>query len=320
MANRRQLLLGVASLAAAQAARAQKEPPVVGVVMFALDTAPFQANFRQGLRELGYEEGRNLRLEWRAAAGQPELAAQHANELVRLGVSVIVAEFTPAVLAARKATSTIPIVMAPAGDPVTLGLVASLSRPGGNVTGFSNLVVELAGKRLQLLRAMVPGLANVGLVVSGSDPLDQSLVSTARLAAQSVSLQLHVANLKPSDDVDAVFERLSVQGCKAVIVPGNLPAQPQRVANAALRWRMASISLVSNFPEAGGLAFYGASLPDIQRRAAATVDRLLQGTRPGDMPVEQPTVFEFVLNLSTARRLGLDLPESVRLQATKVIE
>lgn len=314
------MLGGAISLAALGVTHAQSKSPIIGVVMFALDTEPFQANFRQGLRELGYEEGRNLRLEWRAAAGKPELAMQHAAELVRLGVSVIVAEFTPAALAAKKATSTIPIVMAPAGDPVGSGLVASLAHPGGNVTGYSNIVGELAGKRLQLLRAMVPGLANVGLLVSGTDPLDQSFVSTTQLAAQRASMQVHVATVKQPDDVDSAFEKLNFQRCGAVIVPGNLPAPPQRVASTALRWRMASISLVGNFPEAGGLAFYGASLADIQRRVAATVDRLLRGARPADLPVEQPTLFEFVLNLSTARGLGLQVPQSVLLQATKVVE
>jgi putative ABC transport system substrate-binding protein len=301
-------------------AQPSRDMPRIGVLVFTPMAPAVQDGFRQGLRDHGYVEGRNIVVEWRSAEGRTDRAKAMAAELVRLKVNVIVAEFTPAVQAAKDATSTIPIVMAPAGDPVAMGLVASLARPGGNVTGLSNVAAELSGKRFELLRDFLPGVARVGLLINGTDPLDKAFVDATRAAASSAGIQLHVAAVPRAEDLEAALSGMTEAGARAVIVPGNLPIPAGLIAQSIQRHRLPSISLLSQFPEAGGLMSYGASPNDIRRRAVAYVDRVLKGASPADLPVERPTTFELVINRKTATALGLSLPPSLVLRADRVIE
>lgn len=320
--RRQWLLVALAAAALAPWARAQPSSRVarIGVITWMPQPQAFQAAFRQRLRELGWEEGRNLQIEWRAADAQAARVDALAAELVNLKVEVIVAEFTPAALAARRATNVIPIVMAPAGDPVSTGLVASLARPGGNVTGLSNVATELSGKRLEILQRTVLGLSRVGLLVFGRDPLDKSFIDATRSAAAAAGLGLYLAEVPTALDIDAAFLALRSAAVGAVIVPGNLPVAPSRTAELALRHRLPSIGVVSNYPAQGGLMAYAPNLTDLRRRSAGYVDRLLRGAEPQDLPVEQPTVFELVINVGTAKALGLAIPQAVLLRADEVIE
>ena len=305
---------------AVDAQQPARELPRIGVLMFTPMTTAAQDGFRQGLRHHGYLEGQNILVEWRSAEGRTDRAHAVAAEFVRLKVSVIVAEFTPAVQAAKNATQTIPIVMAPAGDPVASGLVASLARPGGNITGLSNIAAELSGKRFELLRELIPGVARVGLLIHGADPLDKTFVDETRTAAARAGIQVHVASVPRPEDLDVALLGMTRERVGAVIVQGNLPVPVRQIAQSALRHRLPSMSLLSQFPEAGGLMSYGASLIDIQRRAATYVDKILKGARPADLPVESPTTFELVINRKTARALGLAVPASALLRADRVIE
>jgi putative ABC transport system substrate-binding protein len=318
------LIVAVAgsALGAALSAQAQlsRQMPRVGVLVFTPMAPAVQDGFRQGLRDHGYVEGRNVVVEWRSAEGRTERAKAMAAELVKLKVNVIVAEFTPAVQAAKDATSTIPIVMASAGDPVATGLVASLARPGGNVTGLSNVAAELSGKRFELLREILPGVARVGLLIHGADPLDKAFVQGTQAAASSAGIQLNVATVPRPEDLEPALAGMTKAGVAAVIVPANLPVPAHVIAQSAQRHRLPSISLVSQFPESGGLMSYGASLLDIRRRAVGYVDKILKGATPANMPVERPTTFELVINRKTAAALGLSLPPSLILRADRVIE
>ncbi|MCW5637559.1 MAG: ABC transporter substrate-binding protein [Rubrivivax sp.] len=318
MRRRPVLAAGAAAVCCASFAQGSREPRI-GVITWMPQPMVFRKEFLEGMREFGWEEGRNLRIDWRAADARAERVDALVAELIELNVDVIVAEFTPVAMAARKATATIPIVMAPAGDPVSTGLVASLARPGGNVTGLSNIAAELAGKRLELLQQAVPGLTRVGLLVYGRDPLDRSFVDSTREAAAAAGLRLHLAEVPTAADLDRAFASLRGAGVAAAVVPGNLPAEPARAAELALRQRLPTIGVISNWPLHGGLMAYAPNLADLQRRAAGYVDRLLRGAKPQDLPVEQPTRFELVLNGRTARALGMNLPQSLLLRADKVI-
>jgi putative ABC transport system substrate-binding protein len=231
---------------------------------------------------------------------------------------VIVANLTPAVQAANDATRTIPIVMASAGDPVGTGFVQSLPRPGGNITGLTGMSAELSGKRVELLREMLPGLGRLGMLVNASNPFAPSLVEETQLAAKRLALHLHVIDVRRPEQVDSALAELARQRAGAVIVDAALT--PWRAAELALKHRLPSISNQRHFVDAGGLMFHGAELADVQRRAAGYVAKILKGARPADLPVEQPTRFDLVINLRTARALGLSVPPALLLQATNVLE
>jgi len=294
--------------------------PRIGVLVFTPLGKSVQDGFRQGFRDHGYIEGQNIVVEWRSAAGNTDRASAMAAELVRLKVNVIVAEFTPAVQAAKNSTHTIPIVMAPAGDLVAMGLVKSLARPGGNVTGVSNVAAELSGKRLELIRELLPTVTRVGLLIQGADPLDKAFVDETKTAASNAGIQLHVAPVPRAADLEAALSEMTRAGVGALIVPGYLTIPAQEVARSAQRHRLPSISLLSQFPEAGGLMSYGASSVDIRRRAIGYVDKILKGAKPADLPVEQPTDYELVINLKTAKTLGITIPPSMLLRADQVVE
>jgi putative ABC transport system substrate-binding protein len=313
-------LLVLAGFSTAHSQAPSGELPRVGVLMFMMMTKDAQEDFRQGLREHGYVEGKNIVVEWRSAEGRTDRVDALAAELVRLKVRVIVAEFTPAVRAAKNATQTIPIVMASAGDPVATGLVASLSRPGGNVTGFTNLAAELSGRRLDLLREIIPGLKRVGLLFHGADPLDKAFEVETRTAAAKAGIELEVRKVPRKEDLEPALSVMTKERVGAVIILGNLPVPVEQTARLAVQHRLPTISLLNQFAEAGGLMSYGASVSDIRRRTANYVDRILKGAKPADLPVEQPTKFELVVNRKTARILGIAIPPSVLVQADRVIE
>ena len=313
----------VASLVVVAAARVQAQGadvPRIGVLLFISATNAAQEAFRQGLRDHGWVDGQNIAVEWRSAEGRAERAAPLAAELVRLGVRVIVTEFTLATVAARNATRTIPIVMAPAGDPVASGLVESLARPGGNVTGFSNIAAELSDKRVEFLREAIPQLSRLGMLIHGGDPLEKAFIDETRRVASKVGIQVVVASVPRADELEPAFRRLTSERVEGVVVLGNVPTSTQRIAQQALRARLPTISLLPQFADDGGLMSYGASLSDIHRRAASFVDRILKGARPGDLPVELPTKVDLVINRRTAATLGLTLPPALLLRADRVIE
>jgi putative ABC transport system substrate-binding protein len=279
------LLLVVAPVAEAQP-QAGKVPRI-GVLTFTELTAALQEAFRQGLRDHGYVEGQNVLVEWRAAEGRPDRAKALAAELVELKVDVIVANLTPAVQAAKDATRTIPIVMASAGDPVGTGFVASLARPGGNITGMTGISAELSGKRIELLRELIPGLTRVGLVVNTSNPFAKPFVAETQAAAKRAGIQLHVEDVRRPQQVGAAFSALTRRHVGAVIVDGALTAW--QAAELAGQHRLPSISNQRHYVDAGGLMSHGAQFADVHRRAASYVDKILKGSRPGDLPVERPT-------------------------------
>jgi putative tryptophan/tyrosine transport system substrate-binding protein len=270
MNRRRFLVTSMAGALSAPVRPASAQPPAggiprVGVLMFMPMTKLAQDDFRRGLREHGYVDGQNVAIEWRSAEGRIDRAHALADELVRLRVSVIVAEFTPAAQAAKKATGAIPIILASAGDPVATGLVASLARPGGNITGFTNLAAGLSGKRLELLREVIPRLARVGLLILGTDPLDKAFVDETRSAATRGGIPVSVAAVPRPADIDAALAGMAKEPVGAVIVPANLPVPLRQLADLTLRHRLPSISLLNQFAEAGGLMSYGASVSDIRR-------------------------------------------------------
>jgi ABC-type uncharacterized transport system substrate-binding protein len=278
--------------------------------------------FRQGLKELGYVEGQNFVLEYRSADGQAERFPDLARELVRLNVEVIVTRGTPSALAAKRATRTIPIVMASSGDPVATGIVASLARPGGNVTGLSAVATEIQGKQLEVLREMAPQIARVGFLFNMSNPVLQAQWKEAQLAARSVGLQALLLDVRAVRDLEPAFRAAAEQRTGAVIVGVDALTQAHRsqIIEALSRRHLPSISREREFVDAGGLMSYGVHYADLYRRAAAYVDKIFKGARPADLPVEAPTRFELVINLRTAKALGLTIPQSVLVRADEVIQ
>jgi putative ABC transport system substrate-binding protein len=312
------LVGGILTASLAAWAQSVGKVPRIGVLTFTQMTDALQEAFRQGLRDHGYMEGQNILVEWRAAEGRSDRAKNLAVELVALKVDIIVANLTPAVQAAKDATRTIPIVMASAADPVGSGFVASLAHPGGSITGITGISAELAGKRIELLRDLIPGLTRVGLLVNPTNPFAMSLVDETRAAAKRAGVQLTVVDVRRSQAVDAAFSALTKQHAGAVIVDAALTAW--RAADLAILHRLPSISNQRNFVDSGGLMSHGAQFVDVQRRAASYVDKILKGAKPADLPVEQPTKFELVINLKTAKALGLTIPPSLLQRADQVIE
>lgn len=323
MTTRRNVLAVLGSvLAAPFTARAQelKKVPRIGVLLTTEMSEPYRESLRQSLRDHGYVEGKNILIEWRAADGRPDRAKTLAMELAQLKVAIIVANQTPAVQAAKDATSTIPIVMAPAADPVAAGLIGSLSRPGGNITGVTGSSVELAGKRIELLQEVIPGLSRVGLLFYGGGSVTKAYVEENQTAAKRLGVQLHAIDLRRAEDVNAAFATLAKAGVGAVVLQAVQAAPGWRAAEIAVQHRLATISFNKEFPQSGGLLSYGTHRDDVHRRAAAYVDKILKGARPADLPVEQPTRFELVINRKTAKALGITIPPALLLRADQVIE
>ena len=283
---------------------------------------PFADAFRRGLRPLGYVEGENIAIEWRYTEGQSDRAAALARELVQLGVDVIVAHFTPAVRAAMVATQTIPIVMAPAGAPVQSGFVDSLAHPGGNVTGLSAMDAELGGKRLQLLREVIPNLARVAALASSvsTDPFSRPFVDDMQAAATIAGIQLVPVLVNGPNDFENAFAAMAKAEAQAVIVQGLFDPHRKIIIELAAKHRLPVMSGNRETAAAGGLISYSAKFAALYERAALYVDKILKGAKAADLPVEQPTKFEMVVNIKTARALGLTASPLLLAEADEVIE
>ncbi len=331
MIDRRTFLAGTGAvlLAAPLAAEAQQAAKVarIGYLVTSLAARPHQQeSFRQGLRDLGYVEGRNVVIEYRDAEGKFERLPALAAELVALKVDVIVTTGgTPAALAAKQATKTIPIVFAVAADPVGTGLVTSLARPGGNVTGLSNLSQELVGKRLEQLKQAVPGVSRVAVLwqpgVLG-ERTEQDLLKGAEVAARALGVRLQVVEARGPADFDRAFSDMTSArvGALTMLTSVMFFNERRRLVDLAAKTRLPAVYPAREFVDAGGLMAYGANIPDMFRRAATYVDKILKGAKPGDLPVEQPTKFELVINLKTAKTLGLTIPPSLLQRADEVIQ
>jgi putative tryptophan/tyrosine transport system substrate-binding protein len=279
--------------------------------------------FWAGLRELGYVDGQNLSLEYRYSGGQQERLLDLARELARLPLDLIVAEKADAVAAAKEATSTIPIVMAIHSDPLGTGAVASLDRPGGNVTGLSALAAQLPAKRIELLRQTSPSVSRVAIFYDHTYRPGQHAAAQAKTASDAFGLELLDFDVRTPADFDTAFEaarRAGVDGLLQMISDPFIQSQRNRIVEFAAQHRLASMHSDRAWVIAGGLMAYGASYPAIYRRSAYYVDRILKGAQPADLPVEQPTTFELVVNLRTARALGLTIPQHVLQQATEAVE
>ncbi len=282
--------------------------------------ARFEA-FRQRLRELGYEEGKNIVIERRAADEKRDRLPALAAELVRLKVVVIVTTAGPVTRAAKAATSTIPIVMTNDPDPVANGFVASLARPGGNITGLSTLAPELSGKRLETLREVVPKLSRVAVVGTSTSPGYAQVRKELELVGKAFKVQLQYLDVLDSKDIETAFRAASKGRADGVLTLNSfiLLSQRAQVAELAAKNRLPAIYHQSEYVEAGGLMFYGVNLLDLHRRAATYVDKILKGAKPADLPVEQPMKFEFIVNLKAAKQIGLTIPPNVLVRADKVI-
>lgn len=330
MNNRRKLLvaLGASVLAAPLGAFAQQKSRIWRVGFLAqrgrpasLDSDIYGA-FPRGMRELGYVEGKNLVIEWRFADGKVEGLPGMAAELARLKVDVIVAGATPSVQAAHRATTTIPIVFVAVPDPVGEGFVTSLSRPGGNITGLSTIVTEVSIKHLELLRALVPKLSRVAVLINPLNPSDALILEQIQGAAYTTGVKVSAVEASSASQIEAGFGAMVRARAGALIVAADELFYGQRaeIAKLAVKNRLPTISPNRELAEAGGLMSYGQDLVQHYRRAANYVDKILKGAKPGELPVEQPTLLELVVNRQTAKALGIKIPNSILVRADKMIE
>jgi putative tryptophan/tyrosine transport system substrate-binding protein len=319
-------LLGAAAASVPLAARAQRSDKVYRVSYLALlpgEDATLAKPFRQRLQELGYSEGKNLTLEYRSAEGRPEHLAQLAAELIQTNPDVLVTGFgTLAAKAAAAATKTIPVVFAGVGDPVGAGLVASLARPGANVTGVSAQANDIAAKRLQILQDLVPGKQTIAVLLNPDTPFSVSALREVRSAAEQGHQPLAVFEARTADEVSAGIEaaiKLGVAGLLTLDDPLLLSTRG-KIVELVAKARLPTIYGIRDFVEAGGLISYGVDRRQISRRAAEYVDKILRGARPADVPVEQPTKFELVINLKMSKALGIEIPPTLLATADEVIE
>ena len=328
MIDRRTFLAGTGAVLLATPLAAEAQPRgkvyrigVLEVVSVTSNTINLAA-FREGLKELGYADGQNFMIEYRSADGRPERFPDLVEELVRLKVDVILTRGTPAALAAKRATTTIPIVMASSGDPLATGLVASLAHPGGNVTGLSALATEIEGKQLELVRGIVPKITRIGFLFNMSNPVRQAEWKEAEPLARSAGLQPQLIDLRKAGDLDATLDAAMRQRIGALIVGVDAVTQANReqIAQTLIKRRLPSMSREREFVEAGGLMSYGVHYPDLYRRAGVYVGKILKGAARADLPVEQPTKLELVINLKTAKALGLTIPPSLLGRADEVIQ
>src|SRR5262245_60951635 len=309
-------LLGGAVAARPLAARAQQRVARIGVLL--VGGPEFMGPYRDALRDLGYVEGKNIQLEVRSAGGQANRLHELAAELVRSKVDVIVASQTPAVTAAKNATRTIPIVMAPAGDPVATGLIANLARPDANVTGLSATGAELSAKNLELIREIVPSARLVAVLGNPNDPFTKPYLEEIQKGAQAIRLDLLPIMISGMNEVHRAFAAMALEHVDAMIVQGSLPIES--IVNLALKYRIPALSHQKFVAQAGALASYSASIAERGREIAAYVDKILKGAKPADLPVQQPTKFELVINLKTAKALGIEVPPTLLARADEVIE
>jgi putative ABC transport system substrate-binding protein len=318
--------LALGLLAAPLAADAQQPAKVPRIGFLGNSTAALEANlvgpFREGLRDLGYVEGRNILIEYRWAEGRYERFPGLIAELIALKVEVIVTAGTPAALAVKKATTPIPLVMAAVGDPVGSGLVASLARPGGNLTGLVAIAPDLEGKRLELLKEVVPKLSHVAFLLNPANALHVTSEEQARAAAKVLHLKVEFVAVRAESEFDRAFQTISTQrpGALVMLADRLFLHHRARIVDFAARNRLPTVYSYTELVEAGGLMSFGPSYPGMHRRAAYFVDRILKGAKPADLPMEQPTKFELMINLKTAKALGLTIPPSLLARADEVIQ
>jgi len=319
-------LLATVLLATVSIAQAQqpKKIPRIGYLTLG-SSSPRSANeeaFRDGLHQLGYIEDQNVHVEYRYAAGEvgrlPELAA----ELVSLNLNVIVAANTQSIDATRRATKTIPIVFPLTFDPVASGFVASLARPGGNLTGLTTLNQEVAGKRVELLKEVMPRISRVAVLRDPTNSGSLFALKETEAAANQLGIRLHILEVRSADElVGAIQAATRERAGSLIVIPDNLFVRRKgQIVDLVMKSRLPTMFGESESVEAGGLMYYGANLPDLFRRAATYVDKILKGAKPADLPVEQPTKFEFVINLKTAKQIGVTIPQTVLFRADKVIK
>ncbi len=318
------LALGLFAAPLASAAQQLAKVPRIGFLWSSGRTATppnFEA-FRQGLRELGYMEGQNIAFESRWAEVRFDRLPTLAGELVRLRVDLIATGGTPAARAAKEATTTIPIVAVAVGDPVGTGLVASLARPGGNLTGLSDITVDMSAKRLELIKEVVPTVSRVAVLWNPTHPTNPLQLRETQVAAQAFGVRVQLAEVRGADELERAFATMMRERPGALVVLSDpfMLLHRGRLADLAAKNRLPAVYPWREHAEAGGLMSYGPSLPDLYRRAATYVDKILKGAKPADLPVEQPTRFELVINLKTAKALGLTIPPSVLIRADQVIQ
>jgi ABC-type uncharacterized transport system, periplasmic component len=289
-------------------------------------TAALEANlvdaFREGLREHGYEEGRNIVIEYRWADGKYERFPALVAELIAANVEVIVTAGTPAALAMKKATTTVPLVMVAVGDPVGTGLVPSLARPGANLTGLSSVAPDLEGKRLQLLREVVPALSHVAMFINSLNPFHVSSMRQARAAAQTMGIKLQLHDIRKSEDLDDAFAAIRKERPDAVLILADrvFLHNRERMIDFTKEQRLPNVNAYKELVEVGGLMSYGPSYEDMHKRAAIYVDKILKGAKPADLPIEQPSKFTFIVNLKAAKALGVTVPSQLLGLADELID
>ncbi len=316
-------LLGLAVVVMRPGAEAQPPGKIPRVGVLAPGNPPLMhaEAFRQGLRELGYIDGQNIILEWRWEGGNPDQYSSHATDLVRLGVDIIVAGTTPASIAAKRVTQTTPIVMAAVADPVGSGLVRQLSKPGGNITGMSLLSPEMSGKRVEVLKEAVLGLSRIAIFAT-RNPIQQSLLKETQAAAAALGIHVEAVVVPNAGAITGAFQEAIKRRAQAVLLLQDslFTLQRARIAELALKHRLPAISGETGFAQAGGLLDYGPNIVDVWRQSTLYVDKILKGAKPSDLPVEQPTKFELVINLQTAKALGLTISAPLLLRADHVIQ
>ena len=295
-----------------------RKVPMIGILTAGISPH----GFREGLQALGYIETQNITIIQRASGGQNERFPELVAELLRLNVDVIVSSATPAVAAAKQATKTVPIVMAGLTDPIAAGLIPNLARPGGNITGLTNIFLELSGKRLELLKEAVPRLSRVAILGNPDHPGHGVALDLSQKVADRVGLKLVIADVRRAQDLESAFAFILKERADGVhVLPDPITAFHRgKITEFALLKRLPAVYATREWSDAGGLLAYGTHWPDVWRRAAVFVDKILKGTKPADLPVEQPTKFELVINMKTAKALGLTIPPSLLLRADQVIE
>ena len=317
-------LLGGVAVTWPLAASAQSKTPRIGFM--GNSTAALEANlvdaFREGLRELGYEEGRNIVIEYRWANGKYDHFPVLVAELIAAKVEVIVTAGTPAALAVKNATTTVPLVMVAVGDPIGTGLVPSLARPGGNLTGLSSVAPDLEGKRLQLLREVVPALSHVAMFINSLNPFHVSSMRQARAAAQAMGIKLQLHDIRKSEDLDDAFAAIRKERPDALLILADrvFLHNRERIVDFANEQRLPNVNAYKELVEVGGLMSYGPSYEDMHKRAAIYVDKILKGAKPADLPIEQPSKFTFIVNLKAAKALGVTVPSQLLGLADELID
>jgi putative ABC transport system substrate-binding protein len=318
------MLFGSAAATWPLASRAQPKIPRIGFM--GNSTAALEANlvdaFREGLRELGYEEGRNIAIEYRWADGKYDHFPVLVAELIAAKVDAIVTAGTPAALAVKSATTTVPLVMVAVGDPIGTGLVPSLARPGGNLTGLSSIAPDLEGKRLQLLREVTPALSHVAIFINSLNPFHVSSMKQARDAAQTMGIKLQLHDIRKSEDLDDAFAAIRKERPDALLILADrvFLHNRERIVDVANEQRLPNVNAYKELVEVGGLMSYGPSYEDMHKRAATYVDKILKGAKPADLPIEQPSKFTFIVNLKAAKTLGVTVPSQLLGLADQLIE